>query len=447
MPAEVGGGWVPVEPPLNPPAHPPAITQGVPPFARLARVHAASVAGDAMIAVALADSLFFSDPTESSRGSVLLYLLVTLLPFALVAPFIGPALDRVKGGRRILILLLNAGRALTAFFLIGNVDRLLLYPLAFVILVLGKGYAVAKAAVVPATASSEEELVAKNSKLAVLTGVAGLIGALPAWLFARFLSADWAVGMAGLTFLTSAVLSIRMPKAEVIPTPEGGEAIYGRRKAGIRMASTSMGVLRAILGFMTFLLAFRFRTESTLALFVAAALAMLGTLAGSASVAKVEESNRAEWILQLTLLVSTFVCMLAIWTGDIQGALAVAFVVGLCASGGKVVFDSVVQRDAPNANYGRSFGQFEVFFQLMWVLGALLGLIPMPLWTGFMLMTLAAGSTGILYVIGVQQLGRAFPDDASGIPAARGLGDILRDRWRIYRLKRRRGGEIEESAD
>ncbi len=427
---------MPVVPPLNPRTHSPDAPQGLSSFARLARVHAASAAGDAMIAVALADSLFFSDPSESSRGSVLLYLLVTLLPFALVAPFIGPALDRVKGGRRILILLLNAGRALTAFFLIGNVDSLILYPLAFAILVLGKGYAIAKAAVVPATVSSEEELVDKNSRLAVLTVVAGLIGALPAWLFARFLSADWAVGMAGFSFLFAAVLSARMPKAEVLPTPQGVEAVYGGRKVGIRMAATSMGVLRAVLGFMTFLLAFHFRTENTWALFAAAALAMLGTLSGSAVVAKVEESNRAEWILQLTLLISTFVCMLAIWTGDIQGALAVAFVVGLCVSGGKVAFDSVVQRDAPNANYGRSFGQFEVFFQLMWVFGALLGLIPIPLWAGFMLMTLATGGTGVLYLIGVRQLGRSQANDVANLPAPKGLGDILRDRWRIHRRSR-----------
>lgn len=427
---------MPVVPPLNPRTHSPDASQGVSSFARLARVHAASAAGDAMIAVALADSLFFSDPSESSRGSVLLYLLVTLLPFALVAPFIGPALDRAKGGRRILILLLNAGRALTAFFLIGNVGSLILYPLAFAILVLGKGYVIAKAAVVPAPASSEEELVDKNSKLAVLTVVAGLIGALPAWLLARFLSADWAVGMAGLSFLVAAVLSARMPKAEVLPTPQGVEAAYRGRKVGIRMAATSMGVLRAVLGFMTFLLAFHFRTENTWALFLAAALAMLGTLSGSAVVAKVEESNRAEWILQLTLLISTFVCMLAIWTGDIQGALAVAFVVGLCVSGGKVAFDSVVQRDAPNANYGRSFGQFEVFFQLMWVFGALLGLIPIPLWAGFMLMTLATGGTGVLYLIGVRQLGRSQANDANNLPAPKGLGDILRDRWRIHRRSR-----------
>lgn len=435
MRPKADGGWLPVEPPANPRPHAPPPAPKVSPFVRLARVHVASSAGDAMIAIALANSLFFSSPSESSRSSILLYLLVTLLPFALVAPFIGPALDRVEGGRRVLILLLNCGRALAAFFLIGNVDRFLLYPLAFVILVLGKGFAIAKAAVVPATVSSENELVSKNSRLAVLTVVAGLVGALPAWLFAKYLGEDWAVGMAGFSFLFSAALSTRLPRAEVIPQP-GEEQLEKLREVGIRMASTAMGIIRAVLGFMTFLLAFKFRTVDSWALYVSAALAMLGTLSGSAIVAKIKELNRAEWILQLTLLITTFVCMLSIWTGDIQGALAVAFVVGLCASGSKVAFDSIVQRDAPNAKHGRSFGRFEAFFQFLWVIGALLGLIPMPLWTGFMLMALATGTTGILYVIGVRyqrRSGGELPHDA---PELRGLGDIIKEGWRKRRARR-----------
>ena len=79
-------------------------------------------------------------------------------------------------------MLLNAGRAITAFFMIGKVDSNLLFGLAFAVLVLGKGYAVAKASVVPVTARTETELVNRNSRLAVLSGVAGLAGGVPAWL-------------------------------------------------------------------------------------------------------------------------------------------------------------------------------------------------------------------------------------------------------------------------
>ena len=59
-----------------------------------------SYAADAMVTVALAGTVFFSAPSEAQRGNVLLYLLMTMAPFAVVAPVIGPALDRVQHGRR-----------------------------------------------------------------------------------------------------------------------------------------------------------------------------------------------------------------------------------------------------------------------------------------------------------------------------------------------------------
>src|SRR6185312_3766947 len=63
-------------------------------------VNALHMAGDAMIAVSLAGTLFFAAPTHAQRGNVALYLLVTMAPFAVLAPVIGPALDRLQRGRR-----------------------------------------------------------------------------------------------------------------------------------------------------------------------------------------------------------------------------------------------------------------------------------------------------------------------------------------------------------
>ena len=53
-----------------------------------------------MIAVSLAGTLFFAAATDAQRGNVALYLLVTMAPFAVLAPVIGPALDRLQRGRR-----------------------------------------------------------------------------------------------------------------------------------------------------------------------------------------------------------------------------------------------------------------------------------------------------------------------------------------------------------
>ena len=88
---------------------PPARREGDPSlavsaFTRLARVHALSTAVDTLVATSLAGSLFFSIPTGEARGRVALYLLLTIAPFAVVGPVMGPALDRMPGGRRLLVI-------------------------------------------------------------------------------------------------------------------------------------------------------------------------------------------------------------------------------------------------------------------------------------------------------------------------------------------------------
>ena len=72
----------------------PAVT----PFTRLARTHALMAAGDAVIAVALAGSLFFDISPDAARTKVALYLLFTMLPFTIVAPLVGPAIGAIVDG-------------------------------------------------------------------------------------------------------------------------------------------------------------------------------------------------------------------------------------------------------------------------------------------------------------------------------------------------------------
>src|SRR5207245_9735656 len=61
-------------------------------LAALVELHALQAAGDAVVAVALAGTIFFGASTSQARGRVALYLLVTMAPFAVVAPFLGPLL-------------------------------------------------------------------------------------------------------------------------------------------------------------------------------------------------------------------------------------------------------------------------------------------------------------------------------------------------------------------
>ena len=56
---------------------------------RLFDLHALSCAGDTLIAIGLAGTIFFSAPLGEARSKVALYLLITMVPFALLAPETG----------------------------------------------------------------------------------------------------------------------------------------------------------------------------------------------------------------------------------------------------------------------------------------------------------------------------------------------------------------------
>ena len=162
---------------VNDSGQPPRPVPSYSPFQRLARVHAAATTTDAVIAVALAGSIFFSISPDAARDRIALYLALTMAPFALVTPLIGPFIDRMPGGRRAMILVTNVGRLVVALLMIRHIDTLWLFPEAFALLVLQKSYAVAKSAVVPRYVPSESSLVQANSRLALISAVMSLLGA------------------------------------------------------------------------------------------------------------------------------------------------------------------------------------------------------------------------------------------------------------------------------
>ena len=110
-------------------------------------------AGDTLFAVSLAGSLFFSISPRAAKDKVLLYLLLTMAPFAVVAPALGPLIDRSRGARRAMVVTSALGRALLCPFLARDIHTLLLFPEAFLMLVLSKVYLVTKGAIVPEIAA------------------------------------------------------------------------------------------------------------------------------------------------------------------------------------------------------------------------------------------------------------------------------------------------------
>jgi MFS family permease len=139
----------------------------------------ANFAADSAMAVALANTLFFAAASGESKSKVALYLLITIAPFAVIAPLIGPALDRLQHGRRVALAMSFAGRTALAVVLIANYDAAtgsfppwVLYPCALGMMVLSKSFSVLRSAMTPRVLPPTIDLVRVNSRLTMF----GLLG-------------------------------------------------------------------------------------------------------------------------------------------------------------------------------------------------------------------------------------------------------------------------------
>lgn len=388
----------------------------------LARTHALAMAGDTLVTLALAGSLFFSISPNAARGRVALSLVLTMAPFAVVAPFLGPAIDRSRAGRRAMVVASCVGRAVACLAMARVLDGLLLFPAAFSVLVLSKSYSVAKSSLVPAAVRGDDELVEANSKLAIIGVLAGFVVAGPGVLLLQLLSGSWTLAFAAALFLAAAVSGFRLPGAgvasvSVAPTT-AAEDRHGMGEAGVRdqlrlaAASVAMALLRAQVGFLTFLVAFGFRRSGAPSWWFGLVLAasMGATLAGNALAPRLRERVREEVIIVAALFL---VAMAGLGVARVEGRLLAALVagaVGLAAGSAKLAFDALVQTDAPELERGRSFARFEAGFQLVWVVGALLPvLIPTPLRQGYDVLGVASLAAGTAYVVALRKLGTGVP--------------------------------------
>ena len=377
------------------------------PFTRLARTHAASVSGDALFAIGLAGSVFFSLDFTSARWRVALYLLLTIAPFAIAAPLIGPAIDRIKGGRRWIIVGSMLLRAVLAFFVVRHMDSLLFYPEAFGMLIMQKIYSISKSAVIPSTVHSDEELVYANSKLTTLSSIAVVIAAIPGGILYAIGGGQATVALGAVVFAVGTILALQLPPTTVAAEPEGEAEREELRSAGITHGSTAMSLIRGMVGFLAFMLAFDFKNAGAplWQLGFVAATAQLGFFSGSLIVPRLRQVTSEERILVSSLFVISIAGVITASIGGLAGAALLSMMLGITSCSAKQAFDSIVQRDAPDANRGRTFAKFETRFQLIWVIGALLPIVlPLPASLGFGLIAITASIAVALYLVGLRNV-------------------------------------------
>ncbi|HEY3688304.1 MAG TPA: MFS transporter [Streptosporangiaceae bacterium] len=394
----------------------------------LIELSAVNSAGDALLAVALAGSLFFGLPVDEARGRVALYLLITVAPFAIIAPVVGPALDRLRSARRFAIGATMLARGLLCWGMAGAVlhnDAVTLLPAAFAVLILSKAFGISRSAVTPRVLPGEITLVTANARCTL----AGLIAAAAAAGVGAGVYAisgpDWTLRVATVVFCLGMVLAIRMPKhvddPEPVEEPEaadvpdakqaepaGGTRPYTQPMAGPAEPETESGrtgkgarrrrwrtlvsvgpvvgeaveanaAIRVFSGFMVLFCAFLLRehpfggVSPQVALGVLAVAAGAGGLVGT-SLGAALKARAPHVIIFATLGAAAVAAALgAAFFGLVVVGLA-SFVAAFAQSLGKLGMDAIVQREIGAEVRSSTFAVSETLHQLAWVAGGLAGL-------------------------------------------------------------------------
>ena len=362
-------------------------------LSRLIEMHAFNAAGDAAVAISLAGTLFFQVPTEQARGQVALFLGLTMLPFAIVAPLIGPFLDRFTQGRRWAIGSTLAIRAFLCWVLADAVrgDSVALFPAALGCLVASKAYGVTRAAAVPRVLPEQLNLVRANSRIS-LAGVAGATVSAPLAVLASTFGAEWSLRYAFAVFVGGTILAILLPsrvdssKGE----RESGVPGVGRRRRVVVPRLVVIGLrsnagLRLLSGFLTMYMAFLLRDKPfpgwedrpELLLGLVIGSAGLGSTLGI-TLGSVLRNVRPQLTVVLTLLMDAAVTVVAALFYGLPTAVLLGLTAGLAQSFGKLSLDSLIQREIPERRRASAFARSETLLQLSWVVGGFIG-IALPL--------------------------------------------------------------------
>jgi MFS family permease len=395
-----------------------------------------SFGADAMITVALAGTVFFGASQGAQKTNVLSYLLVTMAPFAVVAPIIGPALDRLQHGRRWAMAGASFGRALLAVLMAQNFDNLLvLFPLALGSLVLSKAYSVVRAAAAPRVVPENMTLVSANSRLSLFgLGAAVLGGGFIAVVIKLSHSYSLGLWLTAIAFAVTGYFALRLPKQvdsanaatrhpEEPPRPLRQNKVPSTSRIvdwvsrgfdpHVIVAMQGASILRWGQGFLTLFLAFYIQHTSH-GFDGAAALGGIGVgvgvgnFLGTAAGARLKLA-RPELLVMICVIATTVGCIVAAFTFSLTTSIFCMAINSAANSLGKLSLDAVVQKDVSETLRSSAFARSETFLQLAWVFGAAVALL-LPVDKGRLGLTVASvflGVTSILLVLRTRTVGRS----------------------------------------
>ena len=382
-----------------------------PALGRFLVFHASGAAGDALIALALAESLFFQVPSAEARGRVALYLALTVAPFALLAPFLSRLLDRHRGGLRVALVAAAVGRGTLAWLLASRLESALLFPIAFGVLVLSRAALVVRGALLPSLIPEHGSLVQANSSLSKAGALAGMVAIVPGAILTRWIDPQVELVLTALVYYTGVVPALRLPARRGRRTmAEQLGARRALRSLSFRQAVVIATGMRFLVGFLVFHLAFALRREesSALGLGLLIGSAAIGTLGGAILAPRLRRGLREEGILVATMISVALAGLLVGYWFSVPTAAVLVFVFGVASGAAKLAFDSLVQKGTSEAGRGFAFARYESLLQLAWVAGGLIPLVvPIPTGPGVAATGVFAAALALIYLAGRRRARRA----------------------------------------
>jgi MFS family permease len=372
----------------------------------------ANSAVDAAMAVALANTLFFAAATGESKDRVALYLLITIAPFAVIAPLIGPALDRLQHGRRVALAASFALRTALAVVLIGNYDGVsgsfpswVLYPCALAMMVLSKSFSVLRSAVTPRVMPPTIDLVRVNSRLTMFgllggTLAGGAIASGVEFVCTHLFELPGALFVIVAVTLAGAWLSMRIPRWVEVTAGEVPATLSYRHRQPRRGLRQPLGrniitslwgncTIKVMVGFLFLYPAFVAKAHDASGwvqlgmLGLIGAAAAVGNFVGNFTSARLQLGRPAVLVVRCTVAVTVGALAAAV-AGNLVAATIATLITSGASAIAKAALDASLQDDLPEESRASAFGRSESTLQLAWVLGGALGvLVYTELWVGF----------------------------------------------------------------
>jgi len=364
-------------------------------FRRLLGAQFAAQAADGASQAVIANILVLEPLGQGTSGRVLEVSVLTLLPYSLIAPFLGVFVDR--WARRSILVTTSALRVLllgaAIVALVGGAAETTLYGVALVLLGLGRLFLTAKGASLPVTLR-ERHLLQGNSISGGGGMIAALVGGVVGLAAIAFSGPAPALGLAAALYVVSAAVAASIDSAmradrrdtaalskEVarvaVELWDGLRQAW--RRAPVRLPLAAIFLLRVVVIFVAIATILVIKEQfpqtgdqfgrlsvSALALGAAGVGAFIGAATAPLIGARLERSE----LILVGFGVSSLGLFTLGWIASLTAMLVLALVTGYGTFVAKVAVDSLVQEGMPDEYRGRAFSLYDILYNLASVVAA-----------------------------------------------------------------------------